>query len=219
MLQYGAVDASLPVELRRDDVQAAILRALRRAYEENQNRHHPGVGDDALTFGIHLWKSGAYFLVAELAELPGVQAQVVNQSLDLRVERCRLRLHKLGDSEEDDPEHSFPNHVGPATRLGRAEQLRLDLDLHGGCEYLDWVVGHYGSPDEGLRALRLHAVGSERALDGTIARWEAVETLFDAAGMDAPPGKHDPRPETVVAPEPTINPRTHLPAQGQAKPA
>ena len=201
------VGRRLPSELGRPDVRAGILRALQQAYEENQDRHDPEVGDDALTFGIHLWKSGAWFLAQELAGLPGVTTAVVNQSLEVRVGRCRLRLHKLGDAESDDPERSFPRHVGPAARLGRVQQLRLEFDLPQE-EYLDWVIGHYGSPDEGLRAIRLQAVGSERSLDGTISQWEAIETLFDV-GMPGVPVSQVRAEDSgvVVVPEPKVTRR------------
>jgi hypothetical protein len=197
----------LPAELQRSDVQEAIVQSIVRAYAENQDRHDPGVGDDALTFGIHLWKSGTYFLAEGLGSISGIAAEVVNQSLTVQVGRCRLRVHKLGDSEFDNPETSFPNHAGPAARMGRVEQLTFIFRGHKRerDEYLDWVIGHYGSPDDGLRAVRLQAVGSESALDGKLARWEAIETLFDAATgaaalLPAPLADDD----VVVAPEPTI---------------
>jgi hypothetical protein len=165
----------------------AIVASIVRAYAENQDRHDPAVGDDALTFGIHLWKSGSFFLSERLGAVPGIMAEVVNQSLTVQVGRCRLRVHKLGDSELDNPETSFPNHAGPAARMGRVEQLSFKFRgrLHERDEYLDWVIGHYGSPDDGLRAVRLQAVGNERALDGKISRWEAIETLLD---VSAPSG-------------------------------
>lgn len=195
----------LPAELQRPEIEAAILQSLVRAYAENQDRHDPGVGDDALTFGIHLWKSGTFFLAAALAAIPGVTAEVVSQSLTIQVGRCRLRLHKLGDSEFDNPEASFPNHIGPAARMGRVEQLTFKFRTRARDQYLDWVIGHYGSPDEGLRAVRLQAVGSERALDGRISRWEAIETLFDAStGASLPVVRRAVEDDVVVAPEPAV---------------
>lgn len=197
--------SALPPELQRADFQSALLRALARAYEENVNRHDPAVGDDPLTFGIHLWKSGTHFLVAELGALSGITTEVVNQSLDVRTVRCRLRLHKLGDSEFDEPETSFPNHVGPAARMGRTEQLELGLNLPPKDEYLDWVIGHYGTAEEGLRAVRLQAVGSERALDGRISRWEAIETVFDiSTGASIATVATAQQDDVVVAPEPAV---------------
>lgn len=196
------VSQGLPAELHRSDIRTGIVRALLRAYEHNVSRHNPSLGDDPLTFGMHVWKSGNRFLREELQDLSGTSLTQVHQSLEAQVGRCRLRPHKLGDSETDDPYRSFPQHVGPATRLGRMTQLRLDLfdlelsqlhlpQLHPSEmqlpemqapkeEYLDWVIGHYGSATSGLRAVRLQAVGAERAGDGTISRWEAVDTLFEA---------------------------------------
>lgn len=196
----------LPAELQRPEVQGAIIDSIVRAYAENQDRHDPAVGDDALTFGIHLWKSGTFFLAERLGAIPEITAEVVNQSLTVQVGRCRLRVHKLGDSEFDNPETSFPNHAGPAARMGRVEQLSFKFRgrLRERDEYLDWVIGHYGSPDEGLRAVRLQAVGNERALDGKIARWEAIETLIDVSKRETPSPVLPPADDVVVAPEPAI---------------
>lgn len=196
----------LPAELLQPEVQGAIVDSIVRAYAENQDRHDPAVGDDALTFGIHLWKSGTFFLAEQLGAIPGITAEVVNQSLTVQVGRCRLRVHKLGDSELDNPETSFPNHAGPAARMGRVEQLSFKFRgrLRERDEYLDWVIGHYGSPDDGLRAVRLQAVGNERALDGKISRWEAIETLFDVSTRETASPASPPSDDVVVAPEPAI---------------
>lgn len=200
------MQTKLPAELQRPEVQGAVVDSIVRAYAENQDRHDPAVGDDALTFGIHLWKSGTLFLSDRLGAIPGITAEVVNQSLTVQVGRCRLRVHKLGDSEFDNPETSFPNHAGPAARMGRVEQLSFKFRgrPRERDEYLDWVIGHYGSPEDGLRAVRLQAVGNERALDGKISRWEAIETLFDVSKRETASPGSPPTDDVVVAPEPAI---------------
>jgi len=202
------VNSSLPTELQRPDVQRAIVRALARAYTESQDRHDPALGDDAMTFGIHVWKSGAFFLVQELADLPGASTEDRSQSLEILIERCRLRLHKLGNSELDNPFTSFPGHVGPATRMGRVvyEQLEFEVVIEEREVHLDWVIGHYGSADEGLRAIRFQAVGDERALDGTISRWEAIETVFDVslAGTSSHSEERPHEDDEVVTSSPTV---------------
>jgi hypothetical protein len=196
----------LPEELSRPVFQAAVVRALRSAYEENQDRHDPEIGHDAITFGSAIWRSGVFFLARELAGVAGVSTEERNLSLSIITGRCRLRVHKLGTSEQDDPLASFPNNVGPASRMGGEDrQLSFDLGEPGVTEYLDWVIGHYGSADDGLRAVRLQAVGSERALDGTISRWEDVETLFDVLhGAAVPVAAVDQSDDVVVAPEPAV---------------
>lgn len=208
----------LPAELQQPEVRSAIVDSIVRAYAENQDRHDPAVGDDALTFGIHLWKSGSFFLSERLGAVPGITAEVVNQSLTVQVGRCRLRVHKLGDSELDNPETSFPNHAGPAARMGRVEQLSFKFRgrLRERDEYLDWVIGHYGSPDDGLRAVRLQAVGNERALDGKISRWEAIETLLDVSAPQVVPAAQQPADDVVVAPEPAIGLRIVAGEEGSA---
>jgi hypothetical protein len=157
------------------DLREAILRALRASYEVNQERHDPSVGDTALTFGIHTWTSSTFYLPRELHEVAGTTCSVANQSLEIKVGRCRLRVLKLGASEMDNPWHCFPDHAGPASRMGRNEQLELSLGLEE-IEPLDWVIGHYGSAEEGLRAVRLQAVGTERSEDGRITKWSEVLT-------------------------------------------
>lgn len=198
----------LPAELQRPEIQVAIVQSMERAYSENQDRHDTAVGDDALTFGIHTWKSGTFFLAERLGAIEGISTEVANQSLTVQIGRCRLRVHKLGDSEFDNPQASFPNHAGPAARMGRVEQLTFKFRGHWNEreEYLDWVIGHYGSPDEGLRAVRLQAVGSKRALDGKISHWEAIETLFDAStGARVAAAPIPPTEDVVVAPQPAIS--------------
>jgi hypothetical protein len=172
--------AIIPAELQSNQLRDAILRALRASYDVNQERHDPSVGDTALTFGIHTWTSSTYYLPREMQHLPGTSFAVANQSLEIKVGRCRLRVLKLGSSEIDNPWHCFPDHAGPASRMGRNQQLEFSLGLEE-IEPLDWVIGHYGSAEEGLRAVRLQAVGSERSEDGRITKWSAVVPIYEVA--------------------------------------
>jgi hypothetical protein len=200
------MSSNLPDELQRPALQAAIVRALRSTYEENQNLHDPDVGHDAITFGSSVWRSSSFFLQKELAQVRGVSAEEVNQSLAILTGRCRLRVHKLGTSELDRAETCFPNNLGPSSRMGGDDrQLTLDLGDPTATEYLDWVIGHYGSADDGLRAVRLQAVGSERALDGKITRWEAIETIFDASqGASVQTDRQKEHDDVIVVPEPSV---------------
>ncbi len=104
------------------------------------------------------------------------------------------------------PAGCFPDHPGPASRLG-PEQLELKLAIAGdkSPECLGWVIGTYGNPEEGLCRVCLQAVGSERALDGTIAGWQGIVTIFEkgeTAGAQAAVAAE--QAETVVAPEPVV---------------
>jgi hypothetical protein len=175
----------IPDELQRLDLRAAIIDAVQTAYDVNLERFDTAMGDDQVTFGIQAWKSTTYFLKQKLAAVDGVTVSVVNQSVEILVGRVRLRNHKLGTTEADDPYHSFPGHPGPAARMGRVEQLELGLGLDV-IYPLDWVIGHYGSPDEGLRAIRFQAPGAERDVDGSIVSWRHVETIYDASLATAP---------------------------------
>jgi hypothetical protein len=209
----------LPPELEDPALRRSILAALRRTYEVSQDRHDPNAGDDALTFGIHTWKSSTHFLPIELGALgDGVSWQVANQSLEVRVGRCRLRVLKLGTSDADNPWHCFPDHPGPAARMGRSEQLELSLGLE---EPLDWVIGHYGSVEDGLRAVRLQAVGNERSDDGRITRWSAIETLFEVgspsrADLRVLRGAHD---DVVAIPEAKVALRNEATEETDGQPS
>lgn len=174
--------SELPDELRRSEIQQAIVDALERAYSENQERYAPEVGHDAISFGSAVWRSSVFFMLEALSQVTGVSTSEDRNSLSIATGRCRLRVHKLGSSEEDDPESSFPNTDGPASRMGGPDrQLRFDFGDSETIEYFDWVIGHYGSATEGLRAVRLQAVGGDRALDERITRWEVIYTIFDAS--------------------------------------
>jgi hypothetical protein len=201
--------STIPPELTRPDVRTAIVEAMAATYEISQERHDPTVGDDNMIFGQHVWKTGSHFLKKGLSGLPDCRADYVNQSLDIQIGRVRLRHHKLGDSDEDDPARCFPNHPGPASRLG-PEQLELNLPRGAGRpqEYLGWVIASYGNPEDGLRRIYLQAVGSVRALDGTIAHWEEIIPIFEAAPLTEveieAKKMMKTKAEPVIAPEPEV---------------
>lgn len=215
----------LPAPLRSAALQAAIVRALQEVYEVNQDRHDPDVGDDGMTFGTHIWRSSNRYLTDAVRGAGGT-AEEVQRSLRMQLGKVEMRHHKLGDSELDNPWACVPGNAGPAARMaGRAELLEPELALEFPDEdnrvFLDWVIGSYGNPEDGLRAVRLQAVGSTRALDGTISRWEAVYTLFDAAssaGIQGP-APQPPTPSTPqapaadieVTPEPDVDLHPELP--------
>jgi len=193
----------IPAELRRPDVRAALVEALRRAYEVNQDWYDTAAGHDSMLFGQSIWKSGSHYVKGALDGLPECHAVYSEQSLDIRIGRCQLRLHKLGNSSEDDPRYCFPNHAGPAARM--AEQLELQIALSGEPEeYVAWVIGSYGNPTDGLCAVRLQAVGSARALDGTMKSWSQIETIFDVAEGASTPLVTARTAEPVIAPEPAV---------------
>jgi len=198
-------DTQVPPELLRPDVRDAAKTAMMRTYEVNQERYNPELGDNPLAFGILVWTSSILFLGSELGKLDGVECSVVHNSIEIRVGRCRLRSHKLGRSAADNPWHCFPEHVGPAARMGRFDQLDLDLGLEA-VEPLDWVIGHYGSPEEGLEAIRLQAIGELRSEDGRITAWRAIDTIYEVprpAAVDLTVLKGG-QADAVPIPEPEI---------------
>lgn len=224
-LSFRSMFDSLPDELQDREAHAAIVHALHRSYEVNRERHDPAVGDDLMTFGLLVSKSAAFYLEPVVNSVPGGWARIVQNSLAMRVGAADLRHHKVGDSETDDPYRSFPSHAGPAARMpGRTGQLELPFTVfqpdRAGRVYYDWVICSYGNPEEGLRAVRLQAVGVHRALDGAISKWEDVVTLFDASEDDMSGGlfpvvrPQPPTDDVVVVPEPVVALRDDVAAEG-----
>lgn len=215
----------MPDELLDREAHAAIVHAIHRSYEVSRERHDPTVGDDLMTFGIHVSKSAAFYLEPVINALPEGWAGLVQNSLAMRIGAADLRHHKVGESETDDPYRSFPSHAGPAARMpGRTGQLELPFTVvqqAGPARvYYDWVICSYGNPEEGLRAVRLQAVGVHRALDGSISKWEDVVTLFDASEADMTRGllpvvrPQPPTHDVVVVPEPEVALRDDEAAEG-----
>lgn len=190
------------------DLAATVIDVIQAAYRENAPLQVPALGHGNRTFALTIVETIKHFL----QERGGDVVLMEGNSLRLEVNGRRYYIHKLGRSERDDPWASFPSSAGPAGRAAEAEhQLRFDFD---GFDDLDdveprtWVIGHYGTLEDGLRAIRLQASGE--AEDGRIRSWVRVEDIWIADAADGL-GQAVPRvpagPPAIDVEEPALAPK------------
>jgi hypothetical protein len=177
MIQTITREHPLPPELA-----ATVIDVIQVAYRENAPLQVPALGHGNRTFALTNVETIKHFL----QERGGDVVLTEGNSLRLEVEGHRYYIHKLGRSERDVPWASFPSSAGPAGRAAEAQnQLRFDFDGFDdldGVEPRTWVIGHYGTLEDGLRAIRLQASGE--AEDGRIRSWVHVEDIWVADAGD-----------------------------------
>lgn len=201
MIQTIEGDHPLP-----PDLAATVIDVIRGAYRENAPLQVPALGHGNWTFALTNVETIKHFL----RERGGEVVQTEGNSLRLEVDGCRYYIHKLGRSERDDPWASFPAHSGPAGRAAEAcqHQLRFDFLGLGEPEPRTWVIGHYGTLEDGVRAIRLQASGE--AEDGRIRSWVQVHDLWvadDAEGTGRLAGPTPVGPPAVDVDEPPLVPK------------
>jgi hypothetical protein len=187
------------------DLVATVIDVIQAAYRENAPLQVPALGHGNWTFALTNVETIKYFL----RERGGDVVQTEGNSLRLEVDGRRYYIHKLGRSERDDPWVSFPNSAGPAGRAAENQhQLRFDFDGLDEPELLIWVIGHYGTLEDGVRAIRLQASGA--ADDGRIRSWVRVVDLWiadDADGTGRVAGPTPVGPPAVDVEEPRLMPK------------
>jgi hypothetical protein len=187
------------------DLAATVIDVIQVAYRENAPLQVPTLGHGNRTFALTNVETIKHFL----QERGGEVVLTEGNSLRLEVDGHRYYIHKLGRSERDDPWASFPSSAGPAGRAAEAQhQLRFDFEGFGDVEPRTWVIGHYGTLEDGLRAIRLQASGE--AEDGRIRSWVRIEDIWIAdAGDDL--GQAVPRvpagPPAIDVEEPLLAPK------------
>jgi hypothetical protein len=191
----------LPPELA-----VTVIDVIRGAYRENAPLQVPALGHGNRTFALTNVETIKHFL----QERGGDVVLMEGNSLRLEVDGRRYYIHKLGRSERDDPWASFPSHAGPAGRAAEASQLQLRFDFDGfhDSQPRTWVIGHYGTLEDGLRAIRLQASGA--AEDGRIRSWVRVEDVWIADDRDAlgqAASREPAGPPAVEVKEPPLTPK------------
>jgi hypothetical protein len=189
------------------DLAVTVIDVIQAAYRENAPLQVPALGHGNRTFALTNVETIKHFL----HERGGDVVLMEGNSLRLEVDGHRYYIHKLGRSERDDPWASFPSSAGPAGRAAEAEhQLRFDFDGFDdldGVEPRTWVIGHYGTLEDGLRAIRLQASGE--AEDGRIRSWVRVEDIWiaDADGLGQAVPRVPAGPPAIDVEEPALAPK------------
>jgi hypothetical protein len=200
MIQTIEGDHPLP-----EDLAVTVIDVIQVAYRENAPLQVPSLGHGNRTFALTNVETIKHFL----QERGGDVVLMEGNSLRLEVDGHRYYIHKLGRSERDDPWASFPSSAGPAGRAAEAQhQLRFDFEGFGDVEPRTWVIGHYGTLEDGLRAIRLQASGE--AEDGRIRSWVRVEDIWVADAGDGTSrlaGSAPAGPPAVDVDEPPLVPK------------
>jgi hypothetical protein len=206
-----------------DQVVAALVRGLRRAYDAACERHDPAEGGNAQTFGFCCYHFGIFRLAEEFEDSSvGVQTVTLKGAFRMLIGRYQVGCYRVGESEHDDIETCFPHNDRAAGSLVEAQLWLRGISKTQGVERAKKViVGHLGNPDEGLRAIYLCVPGKKRG--ARITEWAYTIPLWragDAIELPQPPSlpveevisppaielRDPPQEEDVPPPEIPLNP-------------
>lgn len=195
--------SSLPGEF--DPLRTAAVDAIRRAYEINSQRYEPDVGDDAVVFGIAIYRNSWYLIEQEVLALDHWRSARPAGSLLVVGAGLRIHVYRHGQDGSVDLDGFRLDDAASATKRdiaeSNADQLVLDLYATGGEdseEGVQWtlvdpvtieglrdlVIVHAGNPDEGCCGIWIGApVATE---DPTASPWAWIEPLWlPDAGAEA----------------------------------
>lgn len=209
MDQIASIDADLSLHAFARDV-------MNRAYELARDHYDPDIGVDGQIFAFAVYKIASHLFQERVeVDLPGAAVVWNGRGRELVRGGRHVRWNKVGSSEHDRIQDSFPSRSRSATLMADANLEQLTLGLHDG-EPVNWILAHVGNPVDGLRALYLAAPIEVRA--GQVAGWARWFAIYDAEhpeqtlpdAMPAP-GQVEPLPAELPALELRV-----LPDEGSA---
>lgn len=183
----------------------AAVDAIRRSYEINSQRYEPDVGDDAVVFGIAVYRNSWYLIEQEVLALDHWRSARPAGSLLVVGAGLRIHVYRHGQGGSIDLDGFRLDEAASATKRDIAEtnsdQLVLDLYATEGQDSEDcvqWtpagsvpiaglrdlVIVHAGNPDDGCCGIWIGApVAGE---DPATSPWAWIEPLWlPEAGVDA----------------------------------
>jgi hypothetical protein len=103
---------------------------IRQVYRRTAARHEPDLGDDPMSFGTTVWRNLVNLGAAGFQDLPGVEARVEENSLEVLCAGYVLRLYSLQGGLDSSVEsirwEGSDARLGGAVENSQAEQLALD---------------------------------------------------------------------------------------------
>ncbi|MEZ5374030.1 MAG: hypothetical protein R2704_15135 [Microthrixaceae bacterium] len=216
---------SLPLPIDLGEFADIAVEAIGRAYDVNASRHEPEVGDDAVVFGMAIYRNSWFLLEQDVAELEGWTSSRPSGSLVIVGAGKRIHVYRCGqdgnvnldDFRLDDERSSVTKQLLATTNT---DQLSFDL---GGQSVpalpvvapqpdvlRELVIMHAGNPDEGCCGIWVGAPLS--ADEVTESPWAWNEPMWlptDIALPQAesePPQDHTPRHDEMPEPEITLMP-------------
>lgn len=209
--------AELPDPLQQ--LGEVVVPALRHVYDVNAGRHDELAGDDAVTFGINVYRNSWYRLEQEIDAKPGWRTARPEGSLVISGYGYRVHVYRFGHDEHTDRE-AFRLDEGQASLTKQSipktnGQLALEFGPTNGAGAPTWtelrelVIIHAGNPDDGCCDISIGA--PVPAEDITISPWSwcislwTIQRTGPATGsqQDAErPLRHDELPQPTVDVEP-----------------
>lgn len=222
---HGMAIEDLPQEF--GELSAAAVIAIRRAYDINAERHEVEAGDDAVVFGIGVYRNSWFLLEKMVEEATHWRSARPNGSLVITGAGLRVHVYRHGHDADADLE-AFRLDDARASETQRliAEantlQLAFPFDASGGApvvssdgDLTELVIIHAGNPDEGCCGIWIGAPISTEEI--TVSPWAWIEPLWaiDASGTAADTTdesrggrtRHDELPEPEIVLEPVAEDR------------
>ncbi|MCP3782944.1 hypothetical protein NLX85_06140 [Micromonospora sp. A3M-1-15] len=116
--------------LDQGGVLTPLADLVRQVYRRAADRHEPELGDDAMSFGTTVWRNLTNLGAAQFAGLPGVDARIEDNSLEILCAGYIVRLYSLqggtGASVESIRWEGSEARLGGAVENSRSGQLALD---------------------------------------------------------------------------------------------
>ena len=203
----------------------AAVAAIRRAYDINAERYDPLVaGDDAVVFGIGIYRNSWYMLEQEIDSLDDWSSARPSGSLVITGAGLRVHVYRHGQNAEIDLD-SFRLDDARASETQRliAVSNSLQMSLPGlemssetsvpvDQELPELVIVHAGNPDDACCGIWIGAPIAAEEI--TRSPWVWIEPLWLAEPATAEvvatdrelssTPRHDELPEPIIALEPVL---------------
>ncbi|WBB56298.1 hypothetical protein [Verrucosispora sp. WMMD573] len=118
--------------LDQGGVLTPLADLVRQVYRRAADRHEPELGDDAMSFGTTVWRNLANLGAAQFAGLPGVDARIEDNSLEILCRGYIVRLYSLHGGTSSSVEtirwEGSEARLGGAVENSQGGQLALDDD-------------------------------------------------------------------------------------------
>lgn len=189
-----------------DEIKAAIVAAVLRAYDIVLERHDESLGYDAHTFGYNVYYIGKFQLSRCCEKSGGKLARVDELKTLFRFKggEYTLGFYKVGHSANTNIWGAFPTSDNGAMTVNTDGQLMLlgiedaMMDRVDDLRYV--VVAHLGNPRHGLCAVYLCIPVLTES--GKIKRWGYAEPIYMAQDGH----RSIPPPQPVLPPEVNVGP-------------
>ena len=183
-----------------EEVQEKLIDAISSAVETACDHYEDDRGNNATTFGVETYHCCAHELGLLAEDDPETFRFVKTGNLfRLYVGDFEIACHRVGGTETEDINSSFPNNDGAAHRMVE-EQLFLPGVEQEKITARKFILSHFANPDDGLCAVYLCI--PESFENQKITKW-AYSNLFWKLdrGIEIPAGgknkEHLPEPEKI----------------------